>query len=123
MKPECTPKRSQLEISKLADAYAAQEDALAQIDDAIDIETVTSVVEECSSGAQAVIDEYETAVEAMPALEEATRETIERLEEWRDALDGFSPDEPDDDADQSTKDEALDTAKTDASDLVNALEL
>ncbi|SRR6266851_888148 len=128
MKPECTPRRSELELSKLSGVFAAQEDAESAIDSAESIEDIQSALEDCSGSVQEVIDEYEQAIEAMPALEANTRDTIDTLESYISDLDGFSPDEPDADEEDDEKyakelAESLETAKEEARDIVNGLAL
>jgi hypothetical protein len=122
LKPECTPKRSELTTSKLSAAFAAQENAEDAIHAATTIADVVQAVEDCEAEARDVAQEYEDSVEAAPMLEDQVRDTIDALETWADALSGFSPEEPEDDDDDSTKDEALEEAKSAAFELVGDLE-
>jgi len=63
-KPECTPRPSELESSKLAEVYAAQEDAQDQLD-RLDIastkEEITEIVSNFGDRVQEVADEYADA--------------------------------------------------------------
>lgn len=61
MKAECTPRSSELESSKLADVYAAIEDAEDQIVDGITVGDAESVLEELGSRIREVAEEYREA--------------------------------------------------------------
>ncbi|HEV2174233.1 MAG TPA: hypothetical protein VGR71_11735 [Nitrospira sp.] len=89
----CTPRRSELETSKLADAYAAIEDTETVIAEATDIDSVTDAVNECASRIRDLSEEYEQSIENAPMLEDTVREKIELLDSFADDLESFEPDE------------------------------
>jgi hypothetical protein len=93
MKPACTPRPSELTNSKLSEAYAAQEDAQATIGQAATMDDITSALEDAAGRAREVAEEYESAVQAAPMLEDQVRESIDALETWADELDNPNFDE------------------------------
>lgn len=99
MSDNCTPRRSQLESSKLSDAYSAVEHAEDRLNDTgtpenTTVEEIQEIIDECASEIRNVAEEYEASIEAAPMLEETVREKIERLEEFADELDSVSLEDP-----------------------------
>lgn len=88
MKPDCTPKGSSLDQSKMSGALAAQETLLSAIDAATTPQDVHDALEEASASAQEVKDEYEEALQTTPMLEEMVQPLIDALEAWIDEMDG-----------------------------------
>jgi hypothetical protein len=105
LKPECAPRRSELEDNKLSAVYEAQEDAETNIrslkwDDSVPWEEqfgdIESALQEAAGAATDVADEYEQAIDGLPAMNE------DRFGPWRDALTDWAneleswsaPDEP-----------------------------
>lgn len=93
MKPECTPRRSQLDQSKLSDAYAAIETAEDAIADAETVESVQGAVDDCASAIRDVSGEYEETISNTPMLEDQLREKIDMLDSFADELESLSLDE------------------------------
>jgi hypothetical protein len=130
MKSECTPKRSELETSKLAEVYAAQEVAYDSIAAAESFQDLSDAITDLESAAQEVLDDYESQVDEHPFMEETVRDRIDALQSFVDDLSGFSPDEEDepeeDEDDFEEKHErwkdALDEARQAANDLISGFE-
>lgn len=93
MKPECTPRQSQLDTSRMSDAWAAIEDAQQRIEEVTTVEEAQSVVDDCAAAIRSVADEYEESVSNAPMLEDSLREKIEALEQFADNLESLSLDE------------------------------
>jgi DNA repair ATPase RecN len=133
MKPACTPTASDLDSSKMSEAYAAQEEALTAIDAATDFSGVQDAVDECVSRVNELIGEYEDTANEYPMTAEALGEKVDVLSDWVSAMEGYSPNEVDEvddtvtderteedvESDQDEYDEALNDAKEEARDLVN----
>lgn len=119
MKSECTPRESQRESSKLADVYAAQEDARDSINSAETVEEVRDAVETLSGAVGDTASEYEDAINETPMLEDQLTDKLGALEDYQGSLDGFEPD-IDEDMDA---DDVLRTAKDEALELVDSLEV
>lgn len=109
MKPECAPRRSELTNNKLAEVYAAQEDAETDLralkfDDAAPWEDQYNAIEEILQNAGQVAtdiaDEYQQGIDATPMLEDKVGEWRDALETWADELSSWSaPDEPESEPD------------------------
>ncbi len=134
MKPECTPKMSELDTSKMSGAYAAIEEAEAAVSAAGEVSEVMQAIEDCEAAIRDVQDEYEQAVDDTPMLEEQVRPKIDALESFADDLSSFQPEEPDEDTPQDALakgtpdiqqelDELLQQAKEEALDLLSGLEV
>lgn len=93
MKPECTPKASELTTSRMSEAYAAQEDAHAAIESAETVDDLTSALEDAAGRASDLKDEYDQAIEAAPMLEEQVQPQVDALEAWAETLEGVSLDD------------------------------
>lgn len=113
MKPECTPRRSELESGKMASAFEAQENALDSINETTDFDEIREILDECADAARDVLGEYEDSLSEHPMLEESVRPQIDALEEWVDSLDGFSPDEGEEEPEEPTEPERPDTEDED----------
>lgn len=96
-KPVCTPRPSQLESSKLADVYAAQEDAEDAIDSASEIDDITAAVGELGSAIREVADEYTEAStdDNGTVFNIEAQERAETLEAAADECDGWTPEAED----------------------------
>lgn len=103
MRAECTPRRSQLEGSKLAAAYESIEAAEDTINDATSIEDVRDAVEECVSQLNDLASEYEDAIQANAALEDTLRDKIDQLESLASDLDGLDLEDPEEEPDAPEK--------------------
>lgn len=123
MKPECTPKQSERESSKLADVYAAQEEAYTAIEAATTVEEVDDAITTLQDAVDTVIGEYEDSVTEMPALEDTVRPNIEALEDYSANLSNFAGEVPEEDDDDERREELLADAKNEAGELVDGLEL
>lgn len=93
MKPECAPKRSELESSKLVDAYQAIEAAEEEIEKATTVEDVKDGISDCAGAIETLIGEYEDSIQENPMLEDQLREKIDQLQTFVDELQGFDPDD------------------------------
>lgn len=93
MKSECTPRRSQLDQSKLSDAFAAIETAEDAIANAETVEAVQNAIDECASAIRDVSGEYEDTISNTPMLEDQLREKIDALDSFADELESLSLDE------------------------------
>lgn len=100
MSDSCTPRRSQLESSKLSEAYAAIEHAEDQLNATgngegyvLTVENVQEIIDECASEIRNLSEEYEQSIEAAPMLEDSVREKIELLDQFADELESLSLDE------------------------------
>ena len=96
MKPECTPRPSELESSNLATAYAAQEDALDSANSVDNPDDAQQVVDEFSSALQELAEEYRTASEnpnTGVVFNTDAEERADTLESAAGELDGFDPPE------------------------------
>jgi hypothetical protein len=128
MKPECTPTRSELDNSKLAEVYATQEDAEKSIAAATTIADIESALESVKDAAEGVHQEYEEAVEAAPMMNVQMEERMNALDSYMSEIDSFSPDdlpELGDDPDSETQaeyDEALESIREEALTIVNSFE-
>jgi hypothetical protein len=123
MKPECTPKRSELDTSRMSEALGAQEDGEAAIHDATEITDLKQAVEDTAAQAREVIDAYEDAISETPMLEDQLREKIDLLDQWADALEGYDPEEIDDEeTDEEVRLQQFEDAKQEAYDVVGSLE-
>lgn len=147
MSESCTPRRSQLESSKLSEAYAAIETAEDRLNDTgtpdepvvLTVEDVQEIIDECASEIRRISEEYEASIEAAPMLEDTIREKIEQLDQFADELESLSlddePEKPerdefDDDEEfaealdeyQSELEEARDTAREAARDALSGAE-
>ena len=100
MKPECAPRRSELTDNKMADVYAAQEDAEASIralkwddegDWADQVGQIEELLTEAAGTAEGLIEEDEEAIQNAPMLEEQLGERRDALEEWVGELQSFEP--------------------------------
>ena len=91
------PRQSEMTTSKMAEVYAAQEDlqefnivVLQELEEEqsdadrlkVGKERAEEVLEDAMNRAQEVADEYEAAIEAMPASEGQNREYIDQIEAW-----------------------------------------
>jgi hypothetical protein len=128
MKPDCTPKRSELDTSKLAEVYAAQEDATDTIANATTIADVTEAVDAVHEEAERIQQEYQDAVDASPMMSGQMEDRMSALDTYISELEGFDPgeteelgDDPDDEA-QAEYDEALSRARDEALDLIGSFE-
>jgi hypothetical protein len=115
MKPECTPTQSDRESSRMKGAYAAQEAALATIDGATEVSEIQDALDQAAADAQEVLDEYETAIEAAPMIEDQIQPQRDALEAWVEEIEGvdLDPYDPED-----VKEEAHSDA-SDAEDVRN----
>jgi hypothetical protein len=101
MKPECTPRRSELDNSQMADVFAAQEDAETDLnalewDDAIEygdrVTEIEEILKNVAESAQEVADQYEESIQNMPALENGdVGERLNALTDWISALEAWCP--------------------------------
>lgn len=146
MSESCTPRRSQLESSKLSEAYAAIEDAEDRLSvtgtpeepAVLTVEEVQEIIDDCASEIRRISEEYETSIEAAPMLEDTIREKIDQLDQFADELESLSlddePEKPerdefDDDEEfaealdeyQSELEEARDTAREAARDALSGV--
>jgi len=132
-KPECTPKRSELDGSNMSAALEAQEAAHDSVDGAEDFDTVQQAVDDCASSARDLSNEYEDSANEYPMLAEQNAEKQEMLDTWADALEGVQSDEPEVNAeytrtseqiaaDQEAWDDALEEFKSEARDAIDSLE-
>lgn len=121
MQAACTPKRSQLENSKMSDAYAAIEDAESIIQAAETIDEIRTALEECSQAVQTVADEYSEAISETPMLEATLQEKVDELESFAGDLDATELEDPEDDADDGEKADALENARSEALDALSGL--
>lgn len=141
MKPECTPKASELESSLLATVYAAQESAESYIEgadgspeDKIQVlrDGITGVVEALGE----VADQYEEADNAMGAHQGESYEKAETLRNSADQLESVSLEDWDErpcvdhdewkddcDACQQLQDDWWDDQKAEALSNINEVEL
>lgn len=102
MSDACTPRRSQLESSKLSEAYAAIENAEDRLRATgngegyvLTVESIQEIIDECASEIRNISEEYEQSIEAAPMLEDTVREKIELLDQFADELESLSlEDEP-----------------------------
>lgn len=95
MSPACAPRPSELESSKLADVYSAQEDAEANIDAAGDVEDVKVAVQEFVDRVNEVAEEYREAAtnpNTGSVFNPEAEERADNLESAASDLDGWEPD-------------------------------
>ncbi len=121
MASACSFWSSELTTSKLAEVYAAQEDALEAIDGAETIEDLEGILTDAAERAQAVAEEYREAAEAMGEAGYEMEERADEIDGWADTLTDVQfeelpeVDEVDEEAEQAEAlGEALDTAKDEA---------
>jgi hypothetical protein len=110
MKPECTPKASSLDQSKMSGALSAQESALEGIDAATDVQGIRDALDDAVNGAQEVQSEYEEALSTTPMLEEQVQPLIDALESWVSEMESA-------DLEDIEADEVRDEAHVDTSEL------
>lgn len=123
MKPDCTPKRSELDTSRMSEALAAQEDGEAAIHAATEIHELKQAVEDTAGQARDLAEQYEDTISETPMLEDQLREKIDILETWADALEGYDPEEIDDEeTDEEVRLQQFEDAKEEAYDVVGSLE-
>jgi DNA repair ATPase RecN len=83
----------------MSEAYAAVEYAEDTIEALTTVEEISEAIQECASQIRDVSQEYEDAIEAMPALEDTVREKIDELDQFADDLESLDfedePEEPD----------------------------
>jgi hypothetical protein len=128
MKPACTPKRSELDTSKLAEVFAAQEDAEATINEATEIPEIVTAVEAVKEEAERIQQEYQDAVDAAPMMNGQMEERMSALDTYVNELEGFDAgeteelgDDPDDEA-QAEYEAALNQVRDEALDLIGSFE-
>ncbi len=105
MKAECTPRRSELETTRMADVYSAIEDAETTINEAGSVQDIRDALEECAESIRGTADEYEQSIFDAPMLEDQLRDRIEELNSFADDLDTNSFDDEPDEPDSSEKEE------------------
>jgi hypothetical protein len=98
LRPECTPRRSQLVTSRMSDAYSAVEDAETAVQDATTESDVKEALDECLSRIEEVMSEYEDSIQAAPMLETTLADIVANLEGLIDSLSGVEIEEFDDPA-------------------------
>ena len=93
MKPECTPRRSQLESSRMSTAYESIESAQDSIPDLARIEEIEEAIQQCANEIRDVADEYESSISETPMLEATLRDRVDELEQFADDLESLELDE------------------------------
>lgn len=93
-KPECSFRQSELTTSKLSEVYAAQEDALDEIEAAEDVEGLESALTDAADRAREVAQEYRDAAEAMGDAGAEMEERADELDSWADELEAVQFDDP-----------------------------
>src|SRR3990172_2301991 len=93
------PRPSDLTQSKLSGLYAARESAEDTLKEWTELSDLADALRECASEAEAVKEEYESAIEAMPEqfqesspAAEDMREKIEAIESWMEELENAESD-------------------------------
>lgn len=109
MKSECSPKRSELEQSKLAELYSAQEDAEVSVRDATDISEFDDIFSDLASTAEQILQDYEEAVQAGPMLEGQIGDRMSALDSFAQELRSFDAGEGDLDSAKEAALEAIDS--------------
>lgn len=136
MKPECTPKMSERESSKLADVYSALESAEVDLANATDKGEIEDAVHEFGDAVREVGDEY-TEASVNPnsgnVFNTDAEERGEALGSWAEELNGWSTDEEEPDREdypegdqgdaeyREAVDEFLDNARQQASEAMNEI--
>lgn len=86
--PDCRFRQSELTTSKMAEVYAAQEDAFDNIDtwDGVDTDELESILQDAADRARDVAQEYADAADAMGDAGAEMQERADEIEAWADAL-------------------------------------
>ncbi len=107
----CPFRQSELTTSKLAEVYAAQEDALEEVNVAEDTEAMESALSDAADRVREVAEEYREAAEAMGDAGAEMEERADQLEEYADALGDVqfedAPEEDPEEDDSSVYEEQL----------------
>lgn len=82
----CSFRTSELTTSKLSEVYAAQEDALIEVDGAESVDDLESILTDAADRARDVAQEYRDAAEAMGEAGTEMEERADQIEEWADSL-------------------------------------
>lgn len=138
MKPECTPKQSERESSKLAEVYSALEAAEVDIENATEKDEIEQAVREFADAVRETGSEYSEASinpNTGSVFNPEAEERGEALTSWGDELDSFSVDEDEPDRDNYPEgdvgdaeyseafEEFLSNAKQQASEAINDMPL
>lgn len=103
------PRQSELTQSKMADVYAAIEEAQDALQDATEVSEVIELVHAVGERAQEVAEEYREAAESFGGMGE-NAERADELESFADELSSFDAEEEPDNEDVRAKVEAQMTA-------------
>ncbi len=93
MKPECGFRQSELTTSKMAEVYAAQEDAEDNLNPATCLEDIRQALDECADRCEEVANEYREAAEAMGGAGTEMEDKADEIESWCDELRSFDEEE------------------------------
>ncbi len=116
------PRPSELTQSLMGGVYAAVESAQDELPTAPEAEAIRALVESVAESVAEVIEQYREAAEPFGGQGE-NAERADELEGWQSDLEGFDPDEPDEDTPDDEREDMIEGARAEADELLNGCPL